>query len=63
MTQSRHWLFTFFKNKSLSKNRAIRISILDFELIKMSSSESEVNRNNNEQITVKKSTFNIVIIG
>ena len=42
---------------------AIRISILDFELIKMSSSESEVNRNNNEQITVKKSTFNIVIIG
>ena len=42
---------------------AIRISILDFELIEMSSSESEVNRNNNEQITVKKSTFNIVIIG
>ena len=29
----------------------------------MSSSESEVNRDNNEQITVKKSTFNIVIIG
>jgi len=29
----------------------------------MSSSESEINRNNNKQIAVKKSTFNIVIIG
>jgi len=42
---------------------AIRLSILDSDLIKMSSDDSEINQNNNEKISVKKSTFNGLLIG
>jgi len=42
---------------------AIRLSILDLDLIKMSSDDSEINQNNNEKISVKKSTFNGLLIG
>ncbi len=42
---------------------AIQISMLNVELIKMSSDESEINYNTSEKISVKKSTFNGLIIG
>ena len=42
---------------------AIRISILNFELIKMSSEESDVRQNDDGKISVKKSTFNGLVIG
>lgn len=42
---------------------AIRLSILDSDLIKMSSDDSEINQNNNEKISVKKSTFNGLLVG
>jgi protein-disulfide isomerase len=37
--------------------------MLDLDLIKMSSDDSEINQNNNEKISVKKSTFNGLLIG
>ena len=42
---------------------AIRLSILDLDLIKMSSDDSEINQNSNEKISVKKSTFNGLLVG
>ncbi len=42
---------------------AIRLSILDLDLIEMSLDDSEINQNNNEKISVKKSTFNGLVIG
>ena len=41
----------------------IQLSILDLDLIKMSLDDSEINQNNNEKISVKKSTFNGLLIG
>jgi len=41
----------------------IRISIQDVKQIRMSSDDQERNQNNNEKISVKKSTFNGLIIG
>jgi len=37
--------------------------MLDSDLIKMSLDDSEINQNNNEKISVKKSTFNGLLIG
>ena len=42
---------------------AIRLSILGLDLIKMSSDDSEINQNNNDEISVKKSTFNKLLVG
>ena len=42
---------------------AIRLSKLDLDLIKMSSDDSEINQNDNVKISVKKSTFNRLLIG
>ena len=36
---------------------------LDLDLIKMSLDDSEIDQNNNEKISVKKSTFNGLLIG
>ena len=54
---------SFHFHSILIQNLAIRLSILDLDLIKMSSDDSEINQNNNEKISVKKSTFNGLLIG
>lgn len=37
--------------------------MLDLDLIKMNSDDSEINQNNNEKISVKKPTFNALLLG
>ncbi len=54
---------SFHFHNSINSTCGKRLSILDLDLIKMSSDDSEINQNNNEKISVKKSTFNGLLIG
>ena len=53
---------SFLKTSPVQKS-AIRISMINFESIEMSLEDSEINQNNNGKISIKKSTFNGLIIG
>lgn len=52
----------FLKISSI-RNLTIRISMLNLESIEMSSEDSKISQNNNEEISVKKSTFRGLVIG